>query len=235
MNRKMTDNDWTIRVLEKLRGIVMHQPLTSVVLKWEYDNDTVSEEENNALKLLSNAGLFDVSQLSDETDPFTRNEFGLLVHNGLNVVAYDFNNPLGKAVLNKFNSLRYEDFCRDYGLEPYEESYKATLDISSIGTPVVNILRKEYVLHPMQAGSTKELLATYLTKNPERSIELSEVKTIRGLGSVEYISKLIENSHFSNELSPFVTVRKDSITFHPQVNLTKEQVEAIKERSKKVS
>lgn len=235
MYRKMTDNDWTIRVLEKLRGIVMHQALTGVVLKWEYDNNTPNEDENDALKLLSNAGLFDVSQLSDATSPFSRNEFGFLVHNGLNIVAYDLNNPLGEAVLDKFNSVRYEDVCNSYGLESYKETYKATLDISSIGTPVVSVLRKEYVLYPMQAGSTKELLASYITKNSGRPIDLNEIKTIKGLGSAEYISKLVENSYLSKELSPFVTVRKNSITFHPQVDLTKEQVEAIEERSKKLS
>jgi hypothetical protein len=233
MYRKMTDNDWTIRVLEKLGKLIRDGYMKSFV-GWSYDSDTNKEDENRALLRLETEKV--VTVWTDESGAFLPDEHGVLVTGEDTFGAYELTtgNIKKGAVVGNLNTVEFKRLSSDYGIDTTNELYKASLEIKGFGTPVVSIGGKKYVFNSLQAGKKKEALINAISKHPERVLTLKNIVKVSGLEETTNLNKLLENSLFvaDEPLVPFLTLTKDSVTFHSERLLTIEQVDAIKSGSK---
>lgn len=230
---KMTDNDWTIRVLEKLRKLIRDGYMKSFV-GWSYDGGTNKEDENRALLRLETEKV--VTVWTDESGAFLPNEHGVLVTGEDNFGAYELTtgNINKGAVVGNLDTAEFKRLCSEYAIDTTNELYRASLEIKGFGTPVVSIGGKKYVLNSLQAGKKKEVLINAISKRPERVLTLKGIIGVGGLEDTTNLNKLLENSLFvgNSPLVPFLTLTKDSVVFHPERLLTVEQVNAIKNSSK---
>ncbi|MFZ1360726.1 MAG: hypothetical protein WAS27_01685, partial [Candidatus Saccharimonadales bacterium] len=193
----MSDNSWTIIVLEKLRNAVIDGELISEKhIDWQYDSEDTLVAENKELLILSIRGVFRASNFNDNGASVYRydnHKKGLYYDGGVDLAQIRIDTDR-RVIIDKFDSARYEIVCAEYGLDPYKARYIASLKLKGIGTPLVHIGEATYTFHSMQADSYKEQLFTYLCSHPNISISLDTIKAELGFSEVEYMSKLVENS-----------------------------------------
>lgn len=230
----MTDYDWTIHALEKLRGLKNKGYLKGFV-GWPYQSNDKDDhiKENVALLKLETEGIITV--WTDESGAFIPDKDGILVTGEDNFGAYDLTtgNIERNAIVGNFNIDKFKQVCTELGINADKELVKARIYLKGIGTPVVTILGKEYEFNSMKSDSYKERLFEIVSKKPGQVFTVKDLKELSNFGSIERITDLTENNYFTRELSPFVDITKDTIIFHDTANLTKEQVKAIEAKSRK--
>ncbi len=235
-DNRMTNDDWTIRVLEKLRKFINDGYMKQFV-GWGYDNESSKEDENRALLRLETNKVITV--WTDESGSFFPDKQGVLVTGEDNFGAYDMTtgNLNRDAIVGNFNASAYERACSTAGIDAYSESYKASLQFEGFGTtPVVLVGNDKYRFSPLQEDKNKHRLFKAISKHAEKLISIKNVRTIKGLEEVSNLNKLLENSVFASgsPLAPFITLTKDSIVFHADKLLTPSQLSAIKQHSKTI-
>ena len=230
------ENYWKLRVLEKLRHTILSGSLTNVV-KWQYDNKDSILVENKNLMILHTLGIIDVSKLDiNAPDAFYKNDDDIYISdNNTNIVAYDIHTPDGEAIIHNLSPTSYEASCKELGLNPYQETYIASLRLAGIGKPIVMVGRQQYPFPSLHSESYKEKLLSLLFKHPNKTLAIDDFRQEPGFYSINNLNELVENSYLSKELSPFIQITKSSVSLTPEVYLNKEQFELIKNYKTKKS
>lgn len=231
---RMTQSELRTHVLEKIRTLVLNGSI-SYAVKWQYDatEPEAITKENQVLMSYMALGVIEVSAL-DPVAPlaFTKSEDGTLTWDSdTNIFADTMKSPYGEAVVDKLNAESYEQQCHIEGLEPYNETYAATMEVNGIGTPLVRVGRKRFVFNATKTDSYKELLLSYLKDKPGKLFSLADIKLVRGFSGIKNLNEAVENSYISQVLHPFVQVTKDSVVFNPAAKVTPEQLKEISLRS----
>lgn len=228
----MTESEWQLLVLEKLRRLVIGGYLSGFV-GWVYEDDSNRASENSALLYFKSMGVCSVYELLDNS--LIEDDKGVPVVSEEKFGAADMtkNNSRSYAVVGELNNEAYEKQCADFGLHPKQELYKARIKFNGIGTPVVTVLGKQYKFHSMKIDSYKERLFSIVSQKPDQLFTLADIKAHKGFSTATRITDITENNYFTKELSPFADINKDAITFHSEADITREQVEAIKAKARK--
>lgn len=234
----MTTDERLVSALKKIRKLIDGGYFNGYI-GWMYDDESSREAENRTLMRLGGDGVLrDV--WTDEAGVFLPDKHGVPVTAEENFPAYELNtgNIDRWAVIGGLNPLAYEHLCLRLGVDPYKDTVLARLHFEGIGTPVVSIGSEQYWFNPLHSGKKKELLMKLISKHPEKLITLNQLKAAASLKDIlkedTSIKTILENSIFIKQepLSPFFTITKDTIVYHPEKALSISEIDAVKSRAK---
>lgn len=236
----MTTDEQLTFALIKLRKLIDRGYLgANRYVGWSYDDNSERTVENRTLLKLSSYGVLrDVWAEMYET--FLPDKNGILVTAEENFAPYDIGpgNLNEQAIIGGLNVIAYEHQCLRLGINPYNETYMATLSFEGMGQPLVTVGSERYYFASLHSGKKKELVIDVVKRHPDKLISLRQLKSLKDLQetlkSETNINTVLENSLFSKgkPLAPFFTITKDTIAYHPQQNLTIAQIETIKLHAK---
>ena len=228
----MTDDDWTIRVLEKLRKLASAGYMKGFV-GWSYDTESGKGDENRALLRLETEKV--ITAWSDESGDFIPDKHGVLVTTEESFGAYDLTNGnIHKdAIVGNFNNTAFRDMCDRFGINADAESYRVELLLLDGVEPYIIVGQRRYRYRSLHSGKATDIIAFAYTKLGQ-PITQQILKAEAGIHSIDNVSQAIKDSPFVSNSSPlrlFTSANPRAITLSKYADATNEHLEEIKSKA----